>query len=228
MPQAARILFIGNSFTNRNDLPGLLTALAAAAKPSLRVETDRVIANGMSLKAHWRRGVALDKIRAGKWDYVVLQEQSTLPLKNPARMHESVLAFDAEIKAAGAKTALYMTWARRAEFHRQDALSEEYLSVGRELGALVVPAGVAWQRALAEDPGLVLHDRDGSHPNPVGTYLAVCTFFAALFSRSPVGVAIEAPGLGELAPDRVRQLERVAYVTAEKLRQPGRRHRARA
>ena len=68
-----RILFIGNSFTNRNDMPALFTRLAAAVRPPWQIEADRVIANGMSLKTHWSRGIALAMIRQSKWDYVVLQ-----------------------------------------------------------------------------------------------------------------------------------------------------------
>ncbi len=168
-----RILFIGNSFTNRNDLPGMLTRLGVAAKPGILMKTERVIANGMALKTHWNRGLAREKIRSSKWDYVVLQEQSTLPLKNPKRMRESIKLFDQEIKAAGAKTVLYMTWARRHEWDRQPELSEAYTSIGGSIGALVVPVGQAWQRVLTERPDVMLHDKDNSHPSFAGTYLAL-------------------------------------------------------
>ena len=53
MTDPLRILFIGNSYTGRNDLPGLLTRLAAAADPPVVIETGRVLANGMALKYHW-------------------------------------------------------------------------------------------------------------------------------------------------------------------------------
>lgn len=63
--KSTRILFIGNSFTNRNDLPGMLARLAAAADPPHRVESDRVIANGRALKTHWAwRGVEGDPLFA--------------------------------------------------------------------------------------------------------------------------------------------------------------------
>ena len=208
----ARILFIGNSFTNRNDLPGLLTRLATAARPPIAVETERVIANGRALKTHWERGAARDAIRASKWDYGVLQEQSTLPLKNPARMHEYVTLFDEEIRKSGARTVLYMTWARRHEFERQAELTAAYASIGRTLGALVVPVGVAWQRALSERPELVLHDKDNSHPNFAGSYLAACTFFAALFDRSPAGlVTIDQADLASFGRDVATALQASAW-----------------
>jgi hypothetical protein len=207
-----RILFIGNSFTNRNDLPGMLARLAAAAQPPNRVETDRVIANGRALKTHWERGAAAEAICASKWNYVVLQEQSTLPLKNPARMHEYIRLFDEAIQASGAKTVLYMTWARRHQWDRQAELSEAYASIGRSIGAIVAPVGVAWQLALHDRPGLVLHDKDNSHPNLAGTYLAACVFFALLFKQSPEGLQTsDLAALERYGPDIAAVLQRAAW-----------------
>ena len=214
---ATQILFIGNSFTNRNDVPGMLERLGASASPARRIETRRVIANGAALKAHWDRGTARDEIKRSAWDYVVLQEQSTLPLKNRARMHESIRTFDLAIRERGAKTVLYLTWARLHSFDRQDELSDAFTTIGRELGAIVLPAGVAWKRALAERPGLVLHDKDQSHPNPGGTYLAACTFYATLFAQSPVGLTTDFPVLKKQEPELLRALQDVAWRTVREL-----------
>ena len=212
-----QILFIGNSFTNRNDVPGMLTARAAAASPPRRVTTDRVIANGAALKAHWDRGKALPVIREAIWDYVVLQEQSTLPLKNRSRMHEYVALFDQEIKKVGAKTVLYMTWARRHEFQRQAELSDAYTSIGKTLDAVVVPVGVAWQRSLEKRPDLILHDKDNSHPNLAGSYLAACVFFAKLFVQSPIGLQTDKPDLSKFGPNAAGHLQKVAWETVQEL-----------
>ena len=97
----SRILFIGNSYTSRNQLPGLLAKLAAADAHPRRVEVDAIVAGGASLRRHWNAGVAQNALAKSPWDYVVLQEQSTLPLKNPARYHENIRLFDAEIARHG-------------------------------------------------------------------------------------------------------------------------------
>src|SRR5260370_26887881 len=155
-------LFIGNSFTARHNLPGLIAQLAAARGKSLQ---HRLIsAGGASLRQHWNAGEALKAIQDGHYDYVVLQEQSTLPIKNPKRMHENVRLFDEAIKAAGAKTGLYMTWARRHAPESQQAITDAYTSIGQELVATVVPVGVAWQSFLRKHDQPVLHDPDQSHP----------------------------------------------------------------
>jgi hypothetical protein len=189
------VLFIGNSFTARNDLPGLIAQLAASRGKGIR---HRLIsAGGASLRNHWNAGEALNAIQEGHYDYVVLQEQSTLPVKNAKRMHENVRLFDEAIRGAGAKTVLYMTWARRHAPESQQAITDAYTRIGRELGAKVVPVGVAWQSFLRKHDQPVLHDRDQSHPTLAGSYLAACVFLAVLFEENPVGIDGEIAGLSE-------------------------------
>jgi len=188
-----KVLFIGNSFTARNDLPGLIEQLAAARGKSLQ---HRLIsAGGASLRAHWNAGEALKAIQQEDYDLIVLQEQSTLPVKNAMRMHENIRLFDEAIKKAGSKTVLYMTWARRHVAEAQNAITDAYNAIGRELIATVVPVGVVWQRFLQKHEQPVLHDRDQSHPTLAGSYLAACVFFTVLFKETPVGIDAEIAGL---------------------------------
>ena len=195
----ARVLFIGNSFTARNNLPGLIAQLAAAR--GTRVEHRLISAGGASLRNHWNAGNARKAIDDGRYDYVVLQEQSTLPVKNAKRMHENIRLFDEAITAAGAKTILYMTWARQHAPQSQQAITDAYTSIGRELGATVVPAGLAWQRLLRKHDQPALHDKDGSHPTLAGSYLAACVFLAVLFEENPAGIDVDVAGLN--ARDRI-------------------------
>jgi hypothetical protein len=203
---ALKVLFIGNSFTARNDLPGLIARLAAARGKHLQ---HRLIsAGGASLRTHWNTGAAEKAIQDGRYDHVVLQEQSTLPVKNAQRMHENVRLFDEAIKAAGAKTVLYMTWARQHAPESQQAITDAYAGIGRELAATVAPVGLAWQRFLRRHDRPVLYDRDQSHPSLAGSYLAACVFLAVLFGESPVGIRGEVAGLSE---KEVALLQKVAW-----------------
>ena len=180
MANSTRVLFIGNSFTARNDLPGLLAQLVRGRGKG-ELEWELISGGGASLRTHLNKGEAHERLQGARWDYVVLQEQSTLPVKNPKRTGENIREFNAAIKAAKAQTVLYMTWARQNAPETQAALSETYAEVGRAIGATVVPVGLAWQHCLAAHPAIVLHDKDQSHPNLAGSYLAACTFYATLF-----------------------------------------------
>jgi hypothetical protein len=209
---ALRVLFVGNSFTARNDLTGLIARLAIAR--GRKMEHRLISAGGASLRRHWNAGEAFQAMQAVRYDFVVLQEQSTLPVKSPARMHESVRLFDEAIRASGAKTVLYMTWARRKAPETQAAITNAYNQIGVELDALVVPVGVAWQKVLSRKGHPVLHDRDDSHPTMAGTYLAACVFLASLVKEDPVDVGDGGAGLNDAdqrllqraARDAVRQV----------------------
>jgi hypothetical protein len=194
-PSTLKVLFIGNSFTARNDLPALIGSLAAA--DDRRLVHRLISVGGASLRTHWNKGEARAEIQRGRYDFVILQEQSTLPIKNPGRMHENVRLFDECIKASGSKTALYMTWARQHAPESQAAITAAYMSIGREVGARVIPAGVAWERFLRRHDRPVLHDRDRSHPTLAGSYLAACVVFGVLFRSSPAGLRVEVEGLAE-------------------------------
>jgi hypothetical protein len=189
------MLFIGNSFTQRNNLPGLLAELAAARE--VRVKHELISVGGASLRTHWNAGQAAKAIATGGYDFVVLQEQSTLPVKNAKRMAENVRLFDEAIKRAGSKTVLYMTWARQNAPEAQRTIADAYNSIGKELGAIVVPVGLAWQNFLSEHDRPVLYDRDQSHPSLAGTYLAACVFLAELLNVNPVGIDSGPAGLDQ-------------------------------
>jgi hypothetical protein len=201
-----KVLFVGNSFTARNDLPGLIARLASARGKAL--DHGLISAGGASLRQHWNAGAALKAIQEGRYDCVVLQEQSTLPVKNARRMRENVRLFDEAIKSAGATTVLYMTWARLNAPESQPAITDAYVAIGRELGATVVPVGLAWQRFLRHHDEPVLHDKDQSHSTLAGSYLAACAFLAVLFQESPVGTDAEVAGL---SAEGLARLQKVAW-----------------
>jgi hypothetical protein len=127
----------------------------------------------------------------------VLQEQSTLPLKNAKRMAENVTLFDEAISESGAKTVLYMTWARQSAPESQKAISDAYNSIGKQVGAIVVPVGTAWQKFATKHDEPMLYDRDQSHPSLAGTYFAACVFLIALLKLNPVGIVSDVEGLSD-------------------------------
>jgi uncharacterized protein DUF4886 len=195
---ATRVLFVGNSYTYFNNLPRLLAQLAASAKPSKAVDAEMVVEGGATLQKLWDEGKAVKAIREKRWDYVVLQEQSTLgeagtidgiaQINDPAAFFKAARLFNGQIRKTGAKTVFYMTWARENSAKSQEKLTFAYLTIANELNAMVAPVGIAWQAELANTSTLHLYQSDKSHPTPGGSYLAACVFYAVLFGQSPVGL----------------------------------------
>ncbi|HUS92669.1 MAG TPA: hypothetical protein VM695_12505 [Phycisphaerae bacterium] len=210
-----RVLFVGNSYTFCNDLPGTLARLAGAAEPPTVIEVDSSVRGGWSLQQHWAAGEAARRIREGGWDVVVLQDKSTGPIDSPGpeSMKLHAAKFDEKIRLAGARTVLYMTWARQHRREMIETLAREYDARAAELGATVAPVGRAWQAAFAAGGGLVLHVEDQSHPNQHGTYLAACVFYAVLTGRDPRG--LPNGGLTDVPDADAAFLQRVAWETVQ-------------
>jgi len=226
--EGLKVLFIGNSHTYANDLPGMLVGISRAAGDARPIEARRVVKGGSSLENHWSSGVALKAIERERWDFVVLQESTAGAIWGVEPMKKAAVSFDAAARKAGAKTVLYMTWKRTdAEFADipLEAWMASYLAVGREVNGLVAPVGVAWRSALEAEPGLKLQAADGNHATPTGSYLAACVLYAAITGRSPEGLLgkVSSPVkngpeevLVELEPATALQLQKVAWETVQK------------
>lgn len=214
-----RVLFIGNSYTFYNDMPQQLRQLALSGGELRVAQVERVVVGGRNLKQHWEDTVARAAISKGHWDYIVLQEHSLGAIQAPDTMRKYMRLFDAEVHKVGAQTILYMTWARQLKPESQREITRMYTSIGKELGALVVPVGLAWEQVQRTYPALVLFDPDGSHPNAKGSYLAACVFYSLLYVKAPLGlvntICIERDSapftIATLVYDEAMILQRIAW-----------------
>lgn len=178
-----RILFIGNSFTSFNG--GIGKQLEGLA-PS--IDTQMITPGGFNLHNHWN-GEARNKIQEGKWDYVILQEQSQLPVINPEMFFQYGTLLNQETRKAEAKTVFIMTWERPDSLSfsvTTENLSMAYQEIGRQTGALVAPVGTAFRQSLRTRPDIPLYGNDG-HPTVQGTFLAACVLYATILKKNPVG-----------------------------------------
>jgi hypothetical protein len=174
------VLFIGNSYTLTNDLPGTIQALVASRGGTMRHEA--IARGGALLHAHVAEGVAAARIRSGGFTHVVLQEQSQLPSVAPPVFIEAACALASLASQAGAKPVLFVTWAPRDAPAEQAKITASYEAVARRTGALLAPVGPTWARAK----NFSLYGPDGRHPAPTGTYLAALVLFKALTGKAPV------------------------------------------
>ena len=206
-----RVLFLGNSYTYVNDLPKIIKDIAINEGKVFTYES--VTPGGCTLFQHLDSQTSMSKIRQGNWDYVILQEQSQLPVIDYYRhntlkpsyksLHDSIMLYNPKAKVVG-----YMTWGLRyggqqcvnfgdglycsANFvdfnHMQDSLTAAYCENAYATNSYVAPVGEAWKSALAAEPSLVLHSSDNSHPSYDGSYLAACVFYSVFWNKSSVGI----------------------------------------
>jgi len=190
-----RVLFLGNSYTYVNDLPKVVAELAKAGH-QCALDVHMIAPGGATLENHWMDARTRAAVRDEHWDFVVLQEQSTLGAARPTTdqfFHPFAVKWADEVHRVGAEPLFYMTWARERLPQDQAFISDAYLRAARETKSSVAPVGVAWERVRRIFPSIELYDSDGSHPSPAGTYLAACVIYATLFHQSPEGLPSKFP-----------------------------------
>lgn len=190
-----RVLFIGNSYTEH--MRPCFTQMLDNS-PWKQAHVEFITHSGMRLEQHLVDSSTVSKIHSGQWDRVVLQEYSRLPALLGASVESfqvSVARFSQEIRNAGAKPMLYMTWGRRDGDAENQALLPDFKTMQRQLTASyesaaeqnqagIVPVGLVWSRIREQDSvfGKALYAADGSHPSPKGSCLAAAVFLRNLFA----------------------------------------------
>jgi hypothetical protein len=186
-----RVLMIGDSLTYYNDLPGLLQQFSAGESAPIYLE--QATAPLASLRFHWTRDKSVDRIRDGRFDFVILQDFSRKPVTDPDGALQSFLQFDAEIRKAGGKTIVFQNWTRRGLQDDYPALLNTYHRIVEQTGARLAPIGAAWKRCAAERPDITLL-LDDRHPTDAGSYLAACVLYDVLYHKKSADLPTGIPG----------------------------------
>jgi hypothetical protein len=196
------VLFIGNSHTYLHYMPQMLVQLVKAANRGFDLEVDQSVGEGVSLEWHWNNEASRQKMRSRNWDYIVLQDRSGGPIEDLNSFQKHARLLDAEIKKHGAATLLYMTWANQNRPETGIVLADAYRRMADELGAYLVPIGLAWAKAQKISSELALHHKDGRHASPVGAYFTACLFYSVLTKTSPEGLPASMLIEGKKRPDQ--------------------------
>lgn len=183
-PRILQVLFVGNSYTYTNNLPELVSQVAALNRAGTQIRTAMVAIGGATLQQHWQDGRALSAIRQGHWDYVVLQDHSLAAINMRNQMDEYMGKFAQAVRAQGAQPVFYMTWARRFLPDSQPQISAAYQQLAQQHNASLAPVGNAFQVTRQQLPQIELYTPDQSHPAPSGSILAAGIIYRTLTGES--------------------------------------------
>lgn len=194
-----RVLFVGNSYmyygdSLHNHVRRMVDAGGITPLDSLQYKSSTI--GGAALEHHpidWLTTTGRIGVKE-PFELVIMSGGSGEPLspRRAAKFREVLAENNQLITARGGKVALYMTHAYTATHNQYKPenirLTESmYVEAGNEIGALVIPVGLAFEEAYRRHPELVLHKSDATHPSLIGTYLAASTVYAAVYGKSPVG-----------------------------------------
>lgn len=224
-----QILFVGNSYTFYNDLPRIVSKLAATQE--MKLAPSRALKGGETLKGHLNHDFLPKVLADGGFNYVVIQDASYVPSYSTADVQKNVYPYahrvDSLAKAGspGVKTIYYMTWGHKDGIlhhktdyplnHTYDGMQERlktsYLEMAYENDGICAPVGIAWQRVVHERPDIELYSlKDRHHPSKEGSYLAACTILATILGNS-----FESDYYAGLPEATARYLQKIAGETVK-------------
>lgn len=173
--EGLNVLFIGNSLTYSNDLPGMLERMLLLADFKVGHFESRTLPN-FGLPDHWANQDTREQMRREGWHFAVLQQGPSATEGRPYLLDFTPM-FANELAKVNAKTALYMVWPARQRFFDFAGVSDSYQTAARSIEGVLFPAGEAWLEAWRYDPNISLYSEDRFHPSVLGTYLAALTMF---------------------------------------------------
>jgi hypothetical protein len=227
------MLWVGNSFFYyNNSLHGHVGQLVGSAKERVRGTSVTISGSGMDwhdLPSLLRADgigrysfVGDNEIRFNppgrQFDTVVMMDCSQCPIHPQLQgaFTDTVAKNATTLKARNIRGVLFMSWAYKDKPEMTQQLADAYTAAAKAHGMKVIPAGLAFARAIAARPDLELYVADKRHPSLAGTYLAACTTYAALWGKSPVGLGYTAGLPAEVA----RLLQTAAWETVQAYAQP--------
>ena len=200
------VLFIGNSLVGTpskatgENTPDLVRHLAALEGRA--VEVADIIHFGHTLRQTWDDGLAAAALNGDRrYDYIVVQEYSTLVATSPSAATSTLLtlygpAFARALKPGG-RVVLFKNWALanpspfRSRAAAKAAIDKNYALQSASLAAanLVAPIADEFETVIAAKGVRYLIDPDGKHPNDTAVYLEAVTLYGIFFQESPRDVA---------------------------------------
>lgn len=187
-PDGYSVLFLGNSLTYTNNLPGMVEQLAPTVGGE-DIHVGMLAFPNASLEDLWLSGEARVAVASGDWDLVVMQQgPSSLP-ENQAHLATWVARFAEEARAAGTEPAVLMVWPDKdATDARFQAVIDGYANAAESASSTLFPAGAAWFDLRSRNSPIDPYGPDRFHPSVEGTYVAAAIVAAHLRGRSAVGL----------------------------------------
>lgn len=224
-------VYIGNSFFYyNNSLHGHVGRMVAEGVRGHRFRSTSVTIGGSGFDWHdvasyfrpngigtysfdANNNVVFNDPKQKLFDIAIMMDCSQCPIHPTlgAVFTEYARRHSETVRSHGALPVFFMSWAYADKPEMTVELAEAYTKAANDNGALVIPAGLAFARSIAQMPVLDLYVPDKRHPSLPGTYLAAATTYATLFRRSPVGLAYTA-GLDAAV---AHHLQKVAWETVE-------------
>ena len=200
-----KILLIGSSYFNYNDLKDILNKLFADQNKDVYIQT--AVENGLYLSDHVDRSYTDSIIKEEKWDYVILQGVGSILAYPEIIQHHPVfpalksLCNKIHLNNELTKIVFCMPWAFEDGMawkngwtdlypEMQEAIYNNTIKYAEEIGFIIAPVGWAWYKVLRDKnyPLHYLHQSDWNHSSFYGSYIMSCVIYSTIFQEKATDI----------------------------------------
>lgn len=228
------VVFVGNSYTQSNNLPRMVEGMATSIDGWTDVTTVSLTAGGLTLADHAERmndpNSTWSEAFSGAHDWFIFQDQSQIPgfpqtevywqnsLNGLRLMHE-------QVSTQNARSLLMLTWGRRDGDPQNSVLYGDFLAMQERLNdgylayaslastvdnpIYVAPVGPVFAHIYDTDQRLFsdLYSGDGSHPSVLGSTVASMTLTSSLTGRRLTSEQVDlSPDVEDVVLNAVEQV----------------------
>ena len=173
------ILFIGNSLTYYNNLPALVEK--EAVKNGKAVSCDMVAKPNYALIDHWNDGEIQQKIKSGRYDFVIVQQGPSSQPEGRNMLIEDGKRIAKLCTENNAQLCFLMVWPSLNYYSTFDGVVESHELAAETCNSLLIPVGAKWKEHIDSSRDYSYYGPDGFHPSPKGSAKAAQIIIETLF-----------------------------------------------
>ncbi|MCO6462203.1 MAG: SGNH/GDSL hydrolase family protein [Saprospiraceae bacterium] len=176
-----KILFVGNSLTDYNDLPTKVARIGASH--GIKIDVQKLTYANYSLGDHLADTKLQLLISNGKFNYVVIQQGPSTGNSGKAALIKDTKRISRMCNKADAKLALMMVWPSKNNIRLFDNVIKSYSEAAEESNAILCPVGQVWKDYIESTNSYSYYGEDGFHPSEKGSEVAADVIYNSLFGK---------------------------------------------
>jgi hypothetical protein len=194
------VLFIGNSFTDNYDVPGLLDSMAR--HEGLPLHTGKFLRLGQSISYFADNDTCFNLIRSRDWSFIVFQDNQSNYVDTAGKIPGDIVSLNLKFQDSIKKLVpcthiIYAAcWEKKGGFparfpgdnterlYKRIFANYTWLNSRPGTNNIIAPVGLAWLRLITDHPELnPYNEADNRHPSLIGAYAFAAAIYAILYDN---------------------------------------------
>ena len=175
------VLFVGNSLTYANDLPGLLENLAM--EKGFMVNTQMIAKPNYALSDHLAEG-QIQSLLNYRFDYMIVQQGPSSQEEGRLMLLDACSEMKKLCDQHGTKLMVFMVWPAYANYTTFEGVIQNYTEAAKKTNAILIPAGSKWKE-ITDKKDLSYYDSDLFHPSKKGSKMVADLIYEAIIQEQP-------------------------------------------